>query len=146
MHPPASLSLHDRPEAADLAVIDAGLDRFNEAAAPLHEVRPLACFARDAQGGVIGGAVGRRWGAVGELQQLWLPEALRGRGWGRALVLAFEAALVERGCTELWLETFSFQAPGFYRRLGYEDRLARPFPHGIVKHHFVKRLAPQPDR
>ena len=42
----ASISMHDDLPADDAAVVDAGLDAANAAAAALHEVRPLACFAR----------------------------------------------------------------------------------------------------
>ena len=66
------LTVHDEPDAADSRVVDQGLDDHNNASAPLHEVRPLACFVRDAAGAVIGGAVGRTWGACAELQQLWV--------------------------------------------------------------------------
>jgi hypothetical protein len=31
-----------------------------------------------------------------------------------------EGRAVERGCHSAWVDTFSFQAPGFYRKLGYE--------------------------
>ena len=46
------------------------------------------------------------------------------------------------GCSNFYLETFSFQAPDFYRSLGYlvvhEHQV---YPHGIVKHLMVKRDA-----
>lgn len=58
------------PDAA--AAVDSGLDGFNAAAAPLHEVRALAVFARDASGAVLGGAIGRHWGEACELQELWV--------------------------------------------------------------------------
>ena len=53
---------YDSPPAAAVAAVDRGLGEANAAAAPLHEVAPLACIASDGDGRVIGGAVGRRWG------------------------------------------------------------------------------------
>jgi ribosomal protein S18 acetylase RimI-like enzyme len=127
------------PEA--VAAVDRGLGEANAAAAPLHEVAPLGCIARDGDGRVIGGAVGRRWGECAELQQLWVNEAFRRRGVGSALVREFLSLARSRGCSVVFLETFSFQAPSFYRSLGfrvaYENTL---FPHGIVKFHMVRRL------
>ena len=127
------------PEAA--ALVDAGLTEANAAAAPLHEVRPLACFARAADGAVVGGAVGRTWGECCELQQLWVAPARRGAGAGRELLRRFEAAARARGCRQVYLETFSFQAPGFYRREGYTtlNEIAG-FGHGIVKYLLLRRL------
>lgn len=126
---------HDGPlPAADAGVVDQGLGDFNDAAAPLHEVRTIGCFARDEHGAVIGGAVGRSWGEACELQQLWVDEKRRGSGLGSQLMQAFEQRGRDHGCRVFYLETFSFQAPDFYRRFGYEVVHANAaFPHGIVK-------------
>ena len=135
------LTVHDEPEADDARVVDTGLDDFNMAAAPLHEVRPLACFLRDAQGAVIGGAVGRTWGACAELQQLWVRSELRRQGLGAQLVRAFEQRAAQRGCTLVYLETFSFQAPRLYASLGYEMRHSvGGYAPGIEKHWMVHVL------
>ncbi len=133
-----SLSLHDElpPEAA---LVDAGLGAANEAAAPLHEVRRLACIARTADGTVVGGAVGRTWGDCCELQQLWVEPSHRRCGIGARLVRAFEDRAQQRGCRTFYLETFSFQAPRLYRSLGYEVRLEiSGFGAGIAKYSMVK--------
>ncbi|HEU5294794.1 MAG TPA: GNAT family N-acetyltransferase [Burkholderiaceae bacterium] len=116
------ITVHDTPDAVDALIVDQGLDAANQAAAPLHDVRPLACFARDRAGAVVAGAVGRRWGECAELQQLWVRADLRRRGWGARLVRAFERRAAELGCKRVYLETFSFQAPTLYRSLGYEVR------------------------
>ena len=127
------ISVHD-DLPADAARIDAGLGDFNDAAAPLHEVRPLSCFARDTAGAVVGGLVGRTWGPCAEIQQLWVAEACRGEGIATRLVEAFEARASARGCRSFYLETFDFQAPGFYEKLGYRRAFALDvYPHGIVK-------------
>lgn len=135
------ITVHDQPDAAEAALVDHGLGEANDAAAPLHEVRPLAAFARDAEGRVIGGAVGRTWGEGCELQQLWVEPARRRQGLGAALVLAFEEQAASRGCRTFYLETFSFQAPALYRALGYEAECELAcFEHGIRKFVMVKRL------
>jgi GNAT superfamily N-acetyltransferase len=134
-------TLHDELPREDAAVVDHGLGQSNESAAPLHEVRPLACFARAADGTVLGGAVGRTWGVCCELQQLWVAPEHRRHGLGAALVRRFEAAAMARGCRTAYLETFSFQAPQLYRSLGYEVRLAlHGFSAGIVKYTMVHAL------
>lgn len=139
--PGEALTVHDTLPPDEAAQVDAGLDAFNTAAAPLHQVQPLSCFVRDAQGRVLGGAVGRTWGACAELQQLWVDEARRRQGLGARLLWAFEARARERGCRTAYLETFSFQAPALYRDLGYEVRLAlEGFAPGIVKFTMVKSL------
>lgn len=134
------ITTHDSlpPEAA---AVDDGIGRYNDGAAPLHEVQPLACVARLPDGRVAGGAVGRRWGTCCELQQLWVDEGARRRGIGTRLMQAFEAHAAARGCTAVYLETFDFQAPGFYQRLGYRTEHVRGgYPHAIVRHHMVRHL------
>ncbi len=134
-----SIDVHDALPAADTDLVDTGLGQANEAAAPLHDVCPLSCFARDPAGLVVGGAVGRTWGRCCELQQLWVTPAARRQGLGARLVRAFEQRAQARGCTTFYLETFSFQAPALYRSLGYQVKLALPgFAPGIVKYTMVR--------
>lgn len=133
-----TFTLHDElpPEAA---IVSTGLGNANAAAAPLHDVRALACIARDARGGVIGGAIGRTWGACCELQQLWVDPAHRRRGIASRIVRAFERHAEARGVRTFYLETFSFQAPELYRALGYRVKLElRGFAPGIVLHVMVR--------
>ena len=133
-----AISIHDGlPTEAKR--VDDGLGKANDAAAPLHEVRPLSCFARDAAGAFLGGVVGRRWGACAEIQQVWVDEAHRGQGIATQLVRAFEARAAEHGCRHFYLETFSFQAPALYEKLGYRVAHALDvYPHGIVKYTMVR--------
>ncbi|HEY8243041.1 MAG TPA: GNAT family N-acetyltransferase [Casimicrobiaceae bacterium] len=128
------IAVHDGDLPPEAETVDAGLGAFNDAAAPLHEVRRLACIAREG-GEVVGGAVGRRWGRCGEIQQLWVAESHRGRGIGSQLVRAFEQRAAELGVRHFYLETLSFQAPGFYETLGYRRAYALDvYPHGYVKY------------
>jgi GNAT superfamily N-acetyltransferase len=134
-------TVYDDPVPADAAaLVDQGLGDANLAAAPLHEVQALACFARADDASVIGGAIGRTWGECCELQQLWVAPEQRRRGIGAELVRRFEARAAERGCGLFYLETFSFQAPALYRALGYEVvHQNASFPHGIVKFTMQRR-------
>ena len=56
-----NVSAHDSYPPQETGLVDRGLGEANDAAAELHEVRPLSCFART-EGGGVGGAVGRWWG------------------------------------------------------------------------------------
>lgn len=128
-------AVHDAvpPEAG--GIVDNGLGQSNAAAAPMDEVVRLSCFAHGASGEIVGGAVGRTWGECCELQQLWVDPAYRRRGVGSKLVRLFEARAAERGCRTFYLDTFSFQAPAFYRKLGYHAAMEIPgFPRGIVRY------------
>lgn len=135
-----AITVHDDLPRDETQRVDDGLGQANDQAAPLHEVVPLSCFAKDESGAVLGGAVGRTWGGCCELQQLWVEPAHRCKGIASRLVREFEARARERGCESFYLETYSFQAPEFYRSLGYVvDHALAVYPHGIVKYLMVKR-------
>lgn len=133
--------VHDAVPGEPGRVVDDGIGQFNSEAAPLHDVQALSCFARGPEGTVIGGAVGRTWGTCCELQQLWVQAPYRRGGIGRELMVRFEARARQRGCRTFYLETFSFQAPGFYRSLGYGvHSQIDGFSEGIAKYLMIKRL------
>jgi GNAT superfamily N-acetyltransferase len=116
-----TITQHDEAtDQAALKLVDDGIGNYNDTAEPrLTEVRHLSCIARDASGHAIAGAVGRTWGKNVELQQIWLPESLRKSGLGTRLLFEFEAAAKNRGCSLCYLETWTFQARGFYEKNGY---------------------------
>jgi ribosomal protein S18 acetylase RimI-like enzyme len=134
-------TVHDDLPSVETKIVDQGIGEANDLAAPLYEVQPLSCFARSSSGEIIGGAVGRTWGACCELQQLWVHAEWRRRGVGTRLIRDFEAHAQTRGCTAFYLETFNFQAPQLYRSLGYEIAHEHAvYPHGIVKYLMVRSV------
>src|SRR5262252_6650124 len=138
------LEVHDDVPADLARIIDEGLGEENERAAFMGDVQSLACFARDASGEVIGGTVGRTWGECCQLQQLWVTPLARRTGVGTRLVQRFEEYARTRGCRTFYLDTFSFQAPAFYRKLGYTPVLEiAGFAPDIVHYTMMRRLAQQ---
>ena len=136
------ITVHDDVPPQEGCLVDAGLAASNESAARLDDVAPLSCFARAPSGLVVGGAIGRTWGACCELQQLWVEPVHRRQGIGAQLVKEFERHAESRGCHTFYLETFSFQAPALYRSLGYEMKLELTgFAPGIVKYIMVRQSA-----
>jgi GNAT superfamily N-acetyltransferase len=134
-----TFSVHDDIPHDTGRLVDEGLGASNEEAAPLEEVERLACFARLPGGDLLGGAIGRTWGECCELQQLWVDRSHRRKGIGTRLVREFERNAAARGCRRFYLETFSFQAPALYLKLGYEVKLQiEGFPDGIVKYVMVR--------
>jgi ribosomal protein S18 acetylase RimI-like enzyme len=131
----------DRPRADDLDAVDAGLHLYNLAAADLAAVRPLACLARTPDGELIGGLRARQWGGAVEVQQLWVDEARRRQGVGARLMRLLEDEARRRGAVVIYLDTFSFQAPGFYERCGFQVAARIDgFPRGIAKFLMRKQL------
>ena len=69
----------------------------------------------------MAGLHGWTWGRTGFVRTLWVREDLRGRGLGARLLGKAEQEAARRGCREMQLDTHSYQAPGFYRRQGYQQ-------------------------
>jgi GNAT superfamily N-acetyltransferase len=109
----------EAPGEAERAAVVAQLTAFNAENGYPPDTQPLAVLLRDGAGEAVGGL----WGKTGYgwlfVEFLSVPEALRGRDFGSSLMAAAEALARERGCVGAWLTTFSFQARGFYERLGY---------------------------
>ncbi|MGO4597570.1 GNAT family N-acetyltransferase [Terrabacter sp. 2RAF25] len=51
----------------------------------------------------------------------WVREDTRGHGLGERLLAEFEAEARARGCTHVFVTSFTFQAPGFYEKQGYRE-------------------------
>ena len=135
------VSVTDEPAAADLDAVEAGLTAFNTRHIGVADASPMAVFARR-DGVVVGGATGRTQWEWLFVKYLWVSDEVRGEGLGAHLLGKAEAAARERGCVAVWLDTFSFQAPRFYERLGYRQfGLLDDFPPGRARHFFWKPLA-----
>ena len=109
----------DAPDAADRDAILSGLDDFNREMTGGGDARPLAVLIRAADGTTIGGLLGRTWLEWFYVELLYVPDGVRGAGLGRDLMARAEAEARARGCRGIWLNTFSFQARGFYEKLGF---------------------------
>jgi GNAT superfamily N-acetyltransferase len=122
------------PLPADAKTIDEALEHFNQNVADFSKSLKFACIARRSSGAVVGGALARWWGQCCELQQLWVDEEHRAAGLGRQLVQVVESEARTRGCRLMYLETFTFQAPMFYLKLGYEVACElKGFPNDVSK-------------
>ena len=72
---------------------------------------------------------------------LWVKDKLRGRGFGHRLLTLAEDEARQRGAKNAYLDTFSFQAPDFYERHGYQVFGELPeFPPGHRRLFLTKRL------
>ncbi|WP_345649672.1 GNAT family N-acetyltransferase [Streptomyces siamensis] len=104
---------------------------------------PLHVWALDADGALAGGLVGHTWTTWLHVTYLWVDDRHRGAGLGsRLLAEAERLAGEERGCRAARLETWDFQAPGFYRRHGYDVVGVIPdYPPGVTEYTLTKQLA-----
>lgn len=98
-------------------------------------------FHMEEDGKIVAGIVAGGLGDLLEVEFLYVEEAYRGRGLGQRLLAHVETLAREKGLKRVLLNTYSFQAPGFYRKLGYTEalRLAPAFD-DATQSYFVKEL------
>jgi GNAT superfamily N-acetyltransferase len=126
--PGITLSLEDKPSEADIDVFPWALERFNEAAWPGHqEWASLGIFLRR-DGAIAGGLVGETYCGWLFIRYVWLEEALRGARLGAGIIAMAETKARERGCHSAYVDSFTFQAPGFYEKQGYAEFGRLPYP------------------
>jgi GNAT superfamily N-acetyltransferase len=131
------------PSDAEVRFLEDRLYEFNVSATGLADGRGLGAFVRDADGGLVAAAAGHTWGGTCEIKQVWVRADRRRAGLGSRLLAAMETEARTRGCRQVLLTTFDFQAPGFYARLGYEVAAELPdYPAGHRHLVLRKRLAP----
>ena len=135
------LTLTREHDASDAEAVLLRLRDFNVAHAGDPAYVPLSLFLRDEGGAVAGGLLGDLYYGWLFVRILWVADEHRGGGHGERLVRAAEEEARARGCHAMWLDTFSFQAPGFYRRLGFQE-FARldEYPPGHARHFLWKPL------
>ncbi|MFD8972451.1 MULTISPECIES: GNAT family N-acetyltransferase [unclassified Streptomyces] len=115
------LFVTDAPMPSEIAVISDALDRFNREKTGVDDRRPLAVLVRDPRTRqVIGGLTGRTSLGLFFVDLFFLPAELRGSGLGGEILRQAEDEARARGCRAAVLYTISFQAPGFYRKQGWE--------------------------
>ena len=140
-----TISMIDQPGPDIRQAIVAPLIRFNgERSGQTDVARPLVLtLSLPGSNEIIGGL----WGATGRdylhVDLLFVPEKARGSGVGRTLMQQAEEEALRRGCHGAWLDTYSFQARGFYEKLGYTvfGRLDDYSP-GHSRFFLTKRLGP----
>jgi ribosomal protein S18 acetylase RimI-like enzyme len=137
---PWTLCLETDPDPALRAHILAPLVAYNESVAPDGNWGLLAVTVRDPDGAVVGGLWGRTGYGMLFVELLALGPA-RGEGLGRRVMALAEEEARRRGLSGIWLDTWTFQAPGFYVRLGFTECGRIPdYPPGHDRVFYVKRF------
>jgi GNAT superfamily N-acetyltransferase len=122
-------------------VIGQGIRDFNtqQAGDAQGKVLCFVLFAPDQS--IAGGVIGETHWEWFFINLMWIKEELRGCGYGHQLLLAAEQEARQRGARNAYLDTFSFQAPDFYKKHGYQVfGVLQGFPEGHQRIYLTKQL------
>lgn len=129
------------PAPGTFEAIYRALDASSQPLIGFAQPRLLVIPISDDNGSVVGGL----WSTTSfqwlHVEMLFVPETMRGQGVGSALMASAEAEAQERGCHGAYVDAFSFQAPEFYRKLGFTlFGVLEGFPPGHYRLYFRKRF------
>lgn len=119
------------------------LTDYNTRITGVGDQRGLSVQVRDAAGDLVAGLTGWTWGTCAGIELVWVREDQRQNGYGGRLLEAAEVEARERGCVQMLVSSFTFQAPDFYKRNGYLE-FARSLgipTSGSADVHMVKALS-----
>lgn len=138
----SELEVTRAPADAEIDELRDRLIEYNVSKHGYTDVSRIGLFLRGDDGALEAGAYAYGWGGVLEVELLWVSESARGRGLGTRIMEAVETEARGLGFSKIVLDTYSFQAPGFYEKLGFEavSEIA-DFPEGHRHYLLVKKLS-----
>jgi ribosomal protein S18 acetylase RimI-like enzyme len=139
---PPQLTINSNPDSSDIEFLNERIYEFNVEATGIQDGQLLSIFIRDENGAILAGIYGWTWGGTCEIRYVWVHKDHRGKDWGSAMLMAAEQEARQRGCVQMILDTHSFQAPEFYRRLGFTIIGKRiDYPEGHQLYYLRKELS-----
>jgi GNAT superfamily N-acetyltransferase len=137
--PGAFITVVDSPSEDDHRAIFNPLLAFNDAKISDDRYEQIAIMLKTGAGDSVGGLWAKLYYDWLFVELLFVPEDLRGEDFGTKLLTQAEQIAREKSCVGIWLDTFSFQAPGFYEKNGYERFGAlENYPRGAERIFFRK--------
>lgn len=133
------LEITDKITEEDENIIFKELLGYNLARIEDKNPRDLGIYLQDEAGQKFAGLIGNTHGNWLSIKFLWVSEEMRGQNIGSDILSQAEKTAKERGCKYSFLDTFSFQAPEFYRKHGYKEVFVlENYPVTGKRHYFTK--------
>ncbi len=134
------IAYEEKPQDAAWGIVGRGVGVYNEQQVG-DDSQMLSYVVQGPDQEIVGGLIGQTHMGWFYLDLLWVKEELRGQGYGRQLVTLAEEEARKRGAKNAYLDTFSFQAPAFYEKLGYQVFGELPnFPTGHTRYYYKKEI------
>ncbi len=128
----------DKPE---WGLIGGGIHNYNIQQAGPDQGQTLCFVLQAPDEEIVGGVIcAIHWDWL-YIDLMWIKGELRGRGYGHRLLTMAEEKARELGAKNAYLDTFSFQAPDFYKKHGYQVYgELQDFPVGHQRYFLTKQL------
>lgn len=131
----------DTPDDAIWTAIGGGIKAYNQDQAGADQAKVFCVILYGPDGRVAGGVICEIYWHWLYVNLMWIEEPLRGLGYGQRLLVSAEDEARRLGAKQAYLDTFSFQAPDFYKKQGYRVfGELRDFPAGHQRYFLTKQL------
>lgn len=139
-----SLHMDFNVSSEDTAFVWEKIREFNRLTGPMLKFPPYEPFgilARDQNNSIVAGIITRLYLKAMFVEVFWIDEQYRRKGIGSELLNTAENYAKNAGCTFVHLDTFSFQAIGFYKKCGYSVfAVIDDYPDDIKRYYLKKSL------
>lgn len=109
----------DKVEDPIWEAIGGGITDFNNKHAGKENAKRICFVLQDSEKKVVGGVIALACWNWLYIDLMWLREDFRHHGYGARLPALAEEEAKKHGAEHVYLDTFSFQAPEFYKKQGY---------------------------
>jgi ribosomal protein S18 acetylase RimI-like enzyme len=131
----------DKPQESAWGIIGVAINDYNTQQAGDDEAKILCYVLKGADELIVGGVIAQIYWDWLYVDLMWVKEELRGHGYGHRLLTQLEEEARQRGARYAFLDTFSFQAPKFYEKHGYQVfGELNNFPAGHQRYYLTKQL------
>ena len=131
----------EKPDESIWGAIGGGLHQYNIEKARDGHGKLLCYILYTPEQEVVGGIIGETHWDWFYINLMFVKEELRKSGYGHRLLTLAEDEAQKRGAKHAYLDTFSFQAPDFYQKHGYEVfGELQDFPVGHQRYYLRKKL------
>jgi GNAT superfamily N-acetyltransferase len=131
----------EQPAESTMEIVEEGLSNFDVQQIGNRKSQRISFVVQAPDMKIVGGVSGEmNWNWL-YVDLLWVKDELRGRGFGHRLMTVIENEAKKLGATKAFLDTYSFQAPEFYKKHGYRVfGELKDFPAGHQKYFLTRDL------
>lgn len=113
-------TINGKPSVEDQKIMIDGLLAYHASKGHPRKTENYSVILKDKNNKILGLViVSFLWTGM-HIDSLWIDEQVRNQDWGSKLMKLVETEAIKRGCTISYTDTFTWQAPGFYEKLGYK--------------------------
>jgi GNAT superfamily N-acetyltransferase len=136
---PFKLTFEDNPNQDDVQVLIRGITDHAKKQKGFNSLDFFAFFIRDEKNSIVGGCSGGTLYGGLHIDNLWVNDSIRNKGWGTKLINAALTYGKEKNCKFSTVNTMDWEALGLYQKLGFKIEFKRTGFHKNSVFYFLRQ-------